>query len=84
MSKLEQSFRDICEAHNVETINVQFTTKPGLQWFTTYVHADRLCTSGTADTIGAALGSALTEMAVKRGEATDVALADEALPELVA
>lgn len=83
MTNLEQSIYDICAAHDLTAIS--FDLHPRHKSFTCYAHAKiddmddgRLCASGTAETLNAAVANALAVMAAKRG-AVAPTLADEPL-----
>lgn len=84
MSALEQSFRDVCAEHGLDTLSVHISRKEGMEWFTVYAHAGQFCASGSGDTIAQAVGNAIAGLHAKRGTAEPIALADEPLPELAA
>lgn len=79
MSALEQSFRDICEKHDLRAIGI--TIHPAHNdAFTVYVHANPgLCAGESRETLADALNASLALMAAKRGLLAG-ALADEPLP----
>lgn len=84
MTNLEQSIYDICATHDLIAISLDMHPAHNAP-FTCYAHAKiddmddgRLCASGTAETLNAAVANALAVMAAKRG-AVAPTLADEPL-----
>ena len=83
MSALDQSFADLCEKHDLDCIGVNYHRGHEGTHFSIYAHHGKICASGIADDIGAALSIAIASMNEKRGAALE-GFPDEALPELSA
>lgn len=87
-NKLEQSFRTICEAHDLASLSVTLLHADHCPegWFNASAQREfngqRICASGHSDSIAEAIGKAVAGL--PRGNPQPVPLADEALPELAA
>ena len=89
LTALERSFLAVCKRHNLTNLHIDVSIRPdGTHSFTAFAHAGGVCalTDYGGDeraTIANAVRSAICGLNEKRG-LDDFALADEALPEIVA
>ena len=83
MSALDQSFADLCEKHDLDCIGVNYHRSHEGTHFSIYVHSGKICASGIADDIAAALSLAIASINEKRCNQLE-GFPDEALPELAA